>query len=108
MCILGFAVGYDVQYVMRVHLPISVGIAIFIALYIFWQKNSMINKKTVVKAYQKGAVHMTKEEQGLFCAQMSQGNYGESIYQQSINAFPTKVIIEPEYWVCRNGSCCGV
>lgn len=106
LCVFGFAVGAGVSGVLRLHLPIGVGIAAFIALFTLWQQNSIINKKAVIKAYQKGAMDMFKtipvEEQTLFCAQMSQKHYSESVYQESQTPFPTKVIIGPEYWVYRN------
>lgn len=108
LCVLGFVAGVGLAGVLRLHLPLGVGIALFIALFTFWQQNSIINKKTVIKSYRKGAIDMFKtmpeEEQALFCAQMSQRHCGESIYQEKQLPFPTKVIIGPDYWVYRNAA----
>lgn len=52
MVALGFIVGYDVSYVMRVHLPIGCGIALFAGLC-FWLPAKISNVKAVRKAYEK-------------------------------------------------------
>jgi len=92
--------------VLRLHLPIGAGIAVFCALYTLWQKNSVINKKAVVKAYLNGAKEVFKDlpesEQGVFLAQMKERRYDEYAYQEKTLMFMSKVIIGPDYWVYLN------
>ncbi len=105
MVALGFAVGGSVEDVMKLHLPIGVGIAVFIALTKLLM-NSSLSKKTIVKLYTKGAQSDFKKDDGqnqsLLCAQMNSGNYEEFEYKEKQSAYPSKMFIGPDYWVHLN------
>jgi len=106
MIALGFVAGMGVQGVLKLHLPIGIGLALFSALFTVWQQKSILNKKIIIKAYIKGAAsefaNSPEQNQSLFCHQMSDGRYEEVEYSQSQIPFPSKVIVGSDYWVYRN------
>lgn len=107
MVALGFIVGYDVSYVMRVHLPIGCGIALFAGLC-FWLPAKISNVKAVRKAYEKAMQDFfrTEEDRELFVKQMEAGNYGKvNFYNVSEETYPGRFIAGPDYWMYFNKTC---
>lgn len=106
-CALGFAVGYDLQYILRVHFLLGLGIGAFVVLGTLLQQSS-ISKKRLIKMYTRGASHEfddhTEQDQIAFCRQMSEKDYGEVEYKESQTFFPTKFIIGPDCWVYRSSA----
>lgn len=107
MVALGFIVGYDISYVMRVHFPIGCGIALFAGLC-FWLPSKISNIKGVRKAYEKGMqdFFQTEEDRELFVRQMESGNYGKvNFYNVSEETYPGRFIAGPDYWMYYNRAC---
>lgn len=112
LCVAGmvalglFAYRGDVQVVLKVHLPIGIGIALFVALFTIWQQKCILNKKMLIKAYEKGATaafnDRQEQDQVLFCHQMGQKDCEEVEFWEKQISFPSKVIIGTDYWVYRS------
>lgn len=107
MVALGFIVGYDAAYVMRVHFPIGCGIALFAGLC-FWLPSKISNIKAVRKAYEKAIqdFFQAEEDRELFIRQMESGNYGKvNFYNVSEETYPGRFIAGPDYWMFYNRFC---
>lgn len=107
MVALGFAVGYDIAYIMRVHFPIGCGIALLAGLC-FWLPSKISNIKGVRKAYEKAMedFFQSQEEQDLFVRQMESGNYDKvHFYNVNTETYPARFIAGPDYWMYFNGVC---
>lgn len=111
MVALGFAVGYDLAYVMRVHFPIGCVIALFAGLC-FWLPSKISNIKAVRKGYEKAMedFFQTQEDQDLFVKQMESGNYDKVSFYNISETYPSRFIAGPDYWMYFNGRllCCFV
>lgn len=106
MVALGFGVGYDFEYVLRVHFVIGCGIALFI-LFLFWILTVTTTMKPVRKAYERafGEFFQSEEDVSLFCRQMEEKNFDMLTFMNiSSEKFPTRFIAGPDYWVYF---CCG-
>lgn len=106
MVALGFGVGYDFNYVLRVHFVIGCGIALFI-LFLSWIMSATTTMKPVRKGYEKamGEFFLSEEDVNLFCRQMEEKNYDVLTFMNpSSEKFPTRFIAGPDYWVYF---CCG-
>lgn len=107
MVALGFIVGYDAAYVMRVHFPIGCGIALFAGLC-FWLPSKISNVKTVRKAYEKAMqdFFQTEEDRERFARQMESGDYGKvNFYNVSEETYPGRFIAGPDYWMYFSRFC---
>lgn len=106
MVALGFGVGYDFDYVLRVHFVIGCGIALFI-LFLFWILTATTTMKPVRRAYERAMSEffLSGEDMNLFCRQMDEKNFDVlSFMNTSSEKFPTRFIAGPDYWVYF---CCG-
>lgn len=106
MVALGFGVGYDFEYVLRVHFVLGCGIALFI-LFMFWILTATTTMKPVRKGYEKAMQEffVSQEDADLFCRQMDEKNFEViSFMNTSSEKFPTRFIAGPDYWVYF---CCG-
>lgn len=108
MSALGFLVGYDFSYVLRVHFLIGCAIALFIALC-FWIQGCTTSLQKARKGYEKGidAFFRTEEDRAAFCRQMESGNYGKlEFLNTATDRYPCRLLIGPDYWMYfRNGGC---
>lgn len=99
---LGFGVGYDWQYVMKVHLLIGIGIAAFIWLCFFIQTRSVSMNK-VVKEYERALSALSPSDQEAFARQ---GPCGHADFMNSVSdKYPARLTIGPDYWLYFRDSC---
>lgn len=108
MVAIGLICGYDIVTVLKRHFLIGFVFGALIALYVIWQQSSLVNKKTIIKAYTKGAQKHFKnypqDEQTVFLRQMQENRFDTVEYQESQVPFLSKVMIGDAYWVYRNAT----
>lgn len=100
---LGFGVGYEWQYVVRVHLPIGLGIAAFIWLCYFIRGRSVSMKK-VRKQYEKALSALSPSDQDALALQGSQCGHLDFLNTNADNC-PARLTVGPDYWVYYRGAC---
>lgn len=104
---IGFLAGYDVGYILKVHLPIGCGIALFAGLC-FWIPSKVSNIKKVQKAYEAAMTDFfqTDEEKERFVQQMQAGQY-DAVNFLNVNqeSYPSRLLVGPEYWVYFSRFC---
>lgn len=101
MVALGFGVGYDWTYVLRVHLPIGVGIAVFIWLCVLLtsRANTMKNAR---KQFEKALSALSSSEQESFVRQ----DFGRTDFLNTMeDSFPARLLIGPDFWLYFRGVC---
>ncbi len=108
MVAIGFAAGYDISYIMRVHFPIGCGIALFAGLC-FWLPSKVSNIKAVQDGYEKAIedFFQSQEEQDRFVRQMESGSYDKvNFFNVNVDTFPARFIVGPDFWLYFNGRTC--
>ena len=99
---LGFGVGYDWRYVARVHLPIGLGIAILIWLFVLLS-NRANTMKTVRKSFEEALSALSPADQEAFVRQ----DFGRADFFNTLEEnFPARLLVGPDFWlyfrhVCR-------
>lgn len=94
---LGFAVGADWAYVLRLHLPVGLGLAAFIWLC-FWIQGRSVSIKKVRAAYEKALGALSPQDQAGFASQASQ--CGQASFSNRLtDKYPARLTVGPEYWL---------
>lgn len=102
MVALGFGVGYDWQYVVRVHLLIGLGIAVFIWLC-YWIQTRSVSMKKVRKEYERALSELSSSDQDAFARQ---GPCGHADFMNSVSdKYPARLTVGPDYWLYFRGGC---
>ncbi len=103
MVALGFGVGYDWTYVVRVHLPIGLGMAAFILLC-FWIQTRSVSVKKVRKLYERCLSGLSAGDQEAFALQASQ--FGRTWFlNPASDKYPARLLVGPDYWLYFRGAC---
>ena len=101
MVALGFGVGYDLAYVLRVHLLIGVGIAAFIWLCVLLANlaNTMKNAR---KQFEKALSALSPSDQEAFAKQ----DFGRVDFLNTTeDSFPARLLVGPYFWLYFRGIC---
>lgn len=99
---LGFGVGYDWQYVVRVHLLIGLGIAVFIWLC-FWIQTRSVSMKKVRQQYEQALSALSPSDQDAFARQAPCGSVD---FMNSVSdKYPARLTVGPDYWLYFRGGC---
>ena len=101
MVALGFGAGYDLAYVLRVHLLIGIGIAAFILLCVLLtsRANTMKNAR---KQFEKALLVLSPSDQEAFVWQ----NFGRKDFLNTIeDSFPARLLIGPDFWLYFRSVC---
>lgn len=97
MVALGFMVGAEWSYVLRLHLPIGVGLALFIWLC-FWLQGRSVSIKKVRAAYEQAIGALSPQDQAGFAGQAPQ--CGKVVYTNRLtDKYPARLTVGPEYWL---------
>jgi len=100
---LGFGVGYDWQYVLRVHFLIGLGIAVFIWLC-FWLQTRSVSMKKVRGMYESSLSALSPGDQDAFARQAPL--CGKTDFLNSVSdKYPARLTIGPEFWLYFRGGC---
>ena len=102
MVALGFGVGYEWQYVMKVHLLIGVGFALFIWLC-FWIQTRSTSMKKVRQMYEQTLSKLSPSDQEALAKQAPTGR--ADFTNGTTDKYPARLIIGPEFWVYFRDSC---
>lgn len=101
MTALGFGVGYDWTYVMRVHLPIGAGIAVFIWLCVLLTSRTG-TMKNVQKSFEKALSALSPSDQEAFVQQ----EFGRvDMLNTFEDNFPARLLVGPDFWLYFRGVC---
>ena len=102
MVALGFGVGYEWQYVMKVHLLIGLGLAAFIWLC-FWIQTRSTSMKKVQRMFDEALSKLSPSDQE---ALARQAHIGRADFANSaVDKYPARLIVGPDYWVYFRDSC---
>lgn len=97
MVALGFFVGADGAYVLRLHLPVGVGLALFVWLC-FWLQSRSVSIKKVRASYEKALGALSPQDQAGFASQAPQcGQVGFT--NRLTDKYPARLTVGPEYWL---------
>lgn len=99
---LGFGVGYDWQYVARVHLLIGLGIAVLIWLCC-WLQTRSVSMKKVRDMCEKALSDLSPSGQEAFARQAPTGR--ADFANSATDKYPARLIVGPEYWLYFRDSC---
>ena len=91
MVALGFGVGYDWQYVVKVHLLIGLGFAAFIWLC-FWIQTRSVSIKKVRGMYEHALLELSPSDQ-------------EAFMNSASDKYPARLTVGPDYWLYFRGGC---
>ena len=101
MVALGFIAGYDWTYVVRVHLLIGVGIAVFIWLCVLLTSRAS-TMKTVRKSFEKVLSTLSPSDQEAFVLQ----EFGRVDFLNTFeDSFPARLLVGPDFWLYFRGAC---
>ncbi len=101
MVALGFGVGYDWTYVVRVHLLIGVGIAVFIWLCVLLTSRAGSLKK-VRKSFEKALSALSPSDQEAFARQ----DFGKADFlNTSEDNLPARMLVGPDFWLYFRTAC---
>ena len=101
MVALGFIAGYDWTYVVRVHLPIGVGIAVFIWLCVLLTSRAS-TMKAVRKGFEKALSTLSPSDQAAFAQQ----EFGRVDFLNTFeDSFPARLLVGPDFWLYFRGTC---
>lgn len=101
MIVLGFVAGYDWTYVARVHLPIGVGIAVFIWLCVLLTSRAS-TMKAVRKSFEKALSALSPSDQEAFVRQ----EFGRADMLNTFeDSFPARLLVGPDFWLYFRGVC---
>ena len=94
---LGFAVGAEWTYVLRVHLPIGVGVALFVWLC-FWLQTRSVSMKKVRKSYEGALQGLAPADQAAFVHQAPL--CGKVDFSNRLtDKYPARLTVGPDYWL---------
>lgn len=101
MTALGFVVGYDWTYVLRVHLLIGVGIAGFIWLCVLLTSRAG-TIKNARKRFEKALSALSPADQEAFARQA----FGKTDFLNTFeDSFPTRLLVGPDFWLYFRNTC---
>jgi len=101
MVALGFGVGYDWTYVVRVHLLIGLGIAAFIWLCVLLTSRAGSLKK-VRKSFEKTLSSLSPSDQEAFARQ----DFGRADFlNTSEDSLPARLLVGPDFWLYFRNAC---
>lgn len=101
MTALGFVAGYDWTYVVRVHLPIGAGIAVFIWLCVLLTSRAGM-MKTVRKSFEKALSALSPSDQEILARQ----DFGRVDFLNTFeDSFPARLLVGPDFWLYFRGVC---
>lgn len=100
---LGFGVGYDWTYVLRVHFLIGVGIAVFIWLC-FWLQTRSVSMKKVRKMYENCLSALSPADQDAFARQAPLCDKTDFL-NSATDKYPARLTVGPDYWLYFRGGC---
>lgn len=101
MVALGFGVGYDWTYVVRVHLPIGAGIAVFIWLCVLLTSRAS-SMKNVRKIFEKALSTLSPSDQEAFARQ----DFGRVDFLNTFeDGYPARLLVGPDFWLYFRGVC---
>lgn len=101
MAALGFIAGYDLSYVLRVHLLIGVGIAAFTWLCVLLT-DRINTMKNVRKQFEKSLSSLSYSDQEVFVRQ----DFGRTDFLNTLeDSFPARLLIGPDFWLYFRGTC---
>lgn len=103
MVALGFGVGYDWGYVLRVHLLIGVGFAAFLWLC-FWLQTRGVSVKKARRQYEQCLGSLSPADQAAFARQGAQCGRVD-FFNPASDKYPARLLIGPDYWLYFRGSC---
>lgn len=102
MVALGFGVGYDWQYVVKVHLLIGLGFATFIWLC-FWIQTRSVSMKKVRGMYEQALLELSPSDQEAFARQSPTGH--ADFMNRASDKYPARLTVGPDYWLYFRGGC---
>jgi len=98
---LGLGVGYDLAYVLRVHLLIGLGIAAFIWLFVLLSGRAC-SMKTVRKQFEEALSALSPSDQAAFARQ----DFGRvDFFNTGEDSFPARLLVGPDFWLYFRGAC---
>jgi len=101
MVALGFGVGYDWDYVVRVHLLIGLGIAVFIWLCVLLTSRAG-SLKHVRKSFEKTLSTLSPSDQEAFARQ----NFGKADFlNTSEDSLPARLLVGSDFWLYFRNAC---
>lgn len=101
MVALGFVVGYDWTYVLRVHFLIGAGIALFIWLFVLLS-NRANTMKNVRKQFEKALSSLSTSDQ----EDIVQQNFGRVDFLNTAeDSFPARLFVGSDFWLYFRGVC---
>lgn len=101
MTVLGFVAGYHWTYVVRVHLPIGVGIAVFIWLCVLLTSRAG-SMKNVRKSFEKALSSLSPADQEALAGQ----SFGRMDFTNTFeDTFPARLLAGPDFWIYFRGVC---
>lgn len=101
MVALGFAAGYDLAYVLRVHLLIGLGIAVFIWLCVLLTSRGC-TMKNARKQFEKALSALSPSDQEAFVRQ----DFGRTDFLNTLeDSFPARLLAGPDFWLYFRGVC---
>lgn len=103
MVALGFAVGYDWTYVLRVHFLIGLGFGLFILLC-FWLQTRTVSMKKVRRLYEQALGGLSAADQEAFARQAPQCGSVDFLNPAS-DKYPARLTVGPGYWLYFRGGC---
>ncbi len=101
MVALGFVAGYDWPYVLRVHLLIGIGIAVFIWLCVLLtsRTNTM---KSARKQFEKALLALLPSDQEALARQ----TFGRVDFLNTFeDSFPARLLVGPDFWLYFRNVC---
>ncbi len=101
MVALGFGAGYDLAYVLRVHLLTGTGIAAFIWLCVLLTSRAS-TMKNARKQFEKALLTLSPSDQEAFARQ----DFGRTDFLNTIeDSFPARLLAGPDFWLYFRGVC---
>lgn len=101
MVALGFVAGYDWTYVLRVHLLIGLGIALFIWLCVLLTSRAG-SMKSVRKGFEKALSALSPADQEAIAKQ----DFGRADFLNTLeDSFPARLLVGPDFWLYFRGTC---
>lgn len=103
MVALGFGVGYDWTYVLRVHFLIGLGFGAFIWLC-FWLQTRSVSMKKVRGMYEDALGKLGSSDQEGFVQQSPQ--CGSTDFLNPVtDKYPARLTVGPDYWLYFRDGC---
>ncbi len=100
---LGFGVGGGLDTVLRIHLPVGVGMALFVWLC-FWIQTRSVSMKKVRASYEKALGGLSPADQAAFVRQGPLcGRIG--FENRMTDKYPARLMVGPDFWVYFREAC---